>query len=183
MLIGIDWGGTKIEGVALTEDGKELTRRREPTPRHDYNGCIQLIAGLVQKIEQETGKTGSIGIGIPGSLDPKSRLGKGASSTWIIGKPVEEDLRKAIGREIRVENDADCFAASEAVDGAGAGLNVVYAVILGVWPRISRRLPTPCWNPNCSGRYYSKNALRRSPGPACLGQIREPVGQRTLIGS
>src|SRR5215469_12298651 len=81
MLIGIDWGGTKIEGVAITEDGKELTRRREPTPRHDYNGCIQLIAGLVQKIEQETGKTGSIGIGIPGSLDPKSRLGKGASST------------------------------------------------------------------------------------------------------
>ena len=131
MLIGIDWGGTKIEGVALTEDGKELTRRREPTPRHDYNGCIQLIAGLVQKIEQETGKTGSVGIGIPGSLDPKSRLGKGASSTWIIGKPVEEDLRKAIGREIRVENDADCLAASEAVDGAGAGFNVVYAVILG----------------------------------------------------
>ena len=79
MLIGIDWGGTKIEGVALTEDGKELTRRREPTPRHDYNGCIQLIAGLVQKIEQETGKTGSIGIGIPGSLDPKSRLGKGVA--------------------------------------------------------------------------------------------------------
>ena len=131
MLIGIDWGGTKIEGVALTEDGKELTRRREPTPRHDYRGCIQLIAGLVQKIEQETGKTGSIGIGIPGSLDPKSRLGKGASSTWIIGKPVEEDLRKAIGREIRVENDADCLAASEAVDGAGAGFNLVYAVILG----------------------------------------------------
>jgi len=131
MLIGIDWGGSKIEGVALTEGGKELTRRREPTPRHDYNGCIQLIAGLVQKIEQETGKTGSIGIGIPGSLDPKSRLGKGASSTWIIGKPVEEDLRKAIGREIRVENDADCLAASEAVDGAGAGFNVVYAIILG----------------------------------------------------
>jgi fructokinase len=131
MLIGIDWGGTKIEGVALTEDGKELTRRRETTPRHDYCGCIQLIADLVQKIEQETGKTGSIGIGIPGSLDPKSRLGKGASSTWIIGKPVEEDLRKAIGREIRVENDADCLAASEAVDGAGAGFNLVYAVILG----------------------------------------------------
>jgi fructokinase len=131
MLIGIDWGGTKIEGVALTEDGKELARRREPTPRHDYRACIQLIAGLVQNIEQETGKTGSIGIGIPGSLDPKSRLGKGASSTWIIGKPVEEDLRKAIGREIRVENDADCLAASEAVDGAGAGFNLVYAVILG----------------------------------------------------
>jgi fructokinase len=131
MLIGIDWGGTKIEGIALTEDGKELLRLREPTPRNDYNGCLKTIVGLVERIEQETGKTGSIGIGIPGSLGPKSRLGKGASSTWILGKPVEEDLRKALKRQVRVENDADCLAASEAVDGAGAGYNVVYAVILG----------------------------------------------------
>ena len=77
------------------------------------------------------GQTGSVGIGIPGSLEPKSRLGKGASSTWLLGKPVEADLQAALGREIRVENDADCFAASEAVDGAGAGYNVVFAVILG----------------------------------------------------
>jgi fructokinase len=131
MLIGIDWGGTKIEGVALTEEGKELVRLREPTPRHDYEGCIQIIANLVKHLEKVTAKTGSIGIGIPGSLEPKSRLGKGASSTWLIGRPVENDLRTALGREIRVENDADCLAASEAVDGAGAGFNVVFAVILG----------------------------------------------------
>ena len=77
---------------------------------------------LVKRIEQETGHRGPVGIGIPGSLEPKSRLGKGASSTWLLGRPVERDLQAALGREIRVENDADCLAASESVDGAGAGL-------------------------------------------------------------
>ncbi len=131
MLIGVDWGGTKIEGVALTEKGEELARLREATPRHDYEGCLRIIVNLVERIEQATGQTGSIGIGIPGSLEPKSRLGKGASSTWLLGRPVENDLRAALGREVRVENDADCLAASEAVDGAGAGYHVVFAVILG----------------------------------------------------
>jgi len=131
ILIGIDWGGTKIEGVALAPDGKEVLRLREETPRHDYDGCLRIIANLVQRLENETGFRGTIGIGIPGSLEPKSRLGKGASSTWLLGKPVERDLRAALGREIRVENDADCLAASEAVDGAGAGYHVVFAVILG----------------------------------------------------
>ncbi len=131
MLIGIDWGGTKIEGVALTPAGKELVRVREDTPRHDYHGCIRLIGDLIARIETETGQSGPVGIGIPGSLEPKSRLGKGASSTWLLGQPVEKDLRAALKREIRVENDADCLAASEAVDGAGVGFNVVFAVILG----------------------------------------------------
>jgi fructokinase len=131
MLIGIDWGGTKIEGIALTNEGKEIVRLREKTPRHDYEGCIQIIVNLVNRIEQETGQSCPVGIGIPGSLEPKSRLGKGASSTWLLGRPVERDLRAALGREIRVENDADCLAASESVDGAGAGYQVVFAVILG----------------------------------------------------
>jgi fructokinase len=131
VLIGIDWGGTKIEGVAMHEDGAELLRLREPTPRHDYAGCIKVIVGIIESLEQQTGQRGSIGIGIPGSLEPVSRLGKGASSTWLLGRPVEHDLVQAIGREIKVENDADCFAASEAVDGAGVGYNVVFAVILG----------------------------------------------------
>ena len=131
MLIGIDWGGTKIEGIAMSEDGEEVVRLREPTPRHNYQACIRVIVDLVKRIEEEAGGTGSIGIGIPGSLEPKSRLGKGASSTWLLGQPVEKDLRLALGREIRVENDADCLAASEAVDGAGAGYRVVFAVILG----------------------------------------------------
>jgi len=131
MLIGIDWGGTKIEGIAITDEGQEIIRLREKTPRHDYHGCIQVIARLVDRIEQETGQSCPVGIGIPGSLEPKSRLGKGASSTWLLGRPVERDLRAALGREIRVENDADCLAASESVDGAGAGYHVVFAVILG----------------------------------------------------
>src|SRR6478736_3363658 len=131
MLIGIDWGGTKIEGVAMERDGRELLRLREATPRHDYAGCLRAIRAMVDALEERTGRKGSVGIGIPGSLEPKSRLGKGASSTWILGKPVEADLLEALGRDIRVENDADCFAASEAVDGAGAGYNVVFAVILG----------------------------------------------------
>jgi fructokinase len=131
MLIGIDWGGTKIEGIAIEPDGRELLRVRVDTPRHDYLGCIKAICDLVARIETETGRKGSIGIGIPGSLEPRSRLGKGASSTWLLGKPVESDLVNALRRELRVENDADCLAASEAVDGAGAGFNVVFAVILG----------------------------------------------------
>ncbi len=131
MLIGIDWGGTKIEGVAMEADGRELLRLREVTPRHDYRGCIAAIKAMIAGLEDKTGQNGSIGIGIPGSLEPLSRLGKGASSTWLLGQPVEADLKAALQRDIRVENDADCFAASEAVDGAGAGCNVVFAVILG----------------------------------------------------
>jgi fructokinase len=131
MLIGIDWGGTKIEGIAITDEGREIVRLREKTPRHDYHGCIQVIVKLVSRMEQETGQRCPVGVGIPGSLEPKSRLGKGASSTWLLGRPVERDLRAALGREIRVENDADCLAASESVDGAGAGFHVVFAVILG----------------------------------------------------
>eukprot|EP01037_Dinobryon_pediforme_P013492 gene13492-13605_t len=131
MLIGIDWGGTKIEGVAMERDGRELLRLRETTPRHDYVGCINVIKAMIDELENQTGKSGSVGIGIPGSLEPKSRLGKGASSTWLLGRPVEKDLFDIIQREMKVENDADCFAASEAVDGAGAGHNVVFAVILG----------------------------------------------------
>jgi fructokinase len=131
VLIGIDWGGTKIEGVAMTHQGEELLRLRENTPRHDYFGCIAMIKSMIDALEAKTGQKGSLGIGIPGSLEPVSRLGKGASSTWLLGRPVEKDLHDAIQRDIRVENDADCFAASEAVDGAGVGHNVVFAVILG----------------------------------------------------
>ena len=131
MLIGVDWGGTKIEGVALSDSGDELARLRVATPREDYAGCIAVIRAIVERLEAETGRRGTIGVGIPGSLEPRSRLGKGASSTWLLGRPVERDLVEGLGREIRVENDADCFAASEAVDGAGAGHDVVFAVILG----------------------------------------------------
>lgn len=130
MLIGVDWGGTKIEVVALEPDGTELLRIRRDTPRGDYEGCLRIVRELVDEVEATTGQRGSIGIGIPGSLEPVSRLGKGGSSTWINGKPVEADLRRVIDRDIIVENDADCFAASEAIDGAGAGHRVVFGVIM-----------------------------------------------------
>jgi fructokinase len=174
MFIGIDWGGTKIEGIALTTEGKELVRLREDTPRHDYHGCIRLIARLVERIELETGQTGSVGIGIPGSLEPKSRLGKGASSTWIIGQPVEKDLRAALGREIRVENDADCLAASEAVDGAGEGYNVVFAVILGSSAGAGIAIGGRAHHgPNNSAGEWGHNPLpipdlTEIPGPPCF---------------
>jgi fructokinase len=131
-LIGIDWGGTKIEGILLKPDGDEVLRIREDTPRHDYQGCLNLVLSIVERLEAAAGDIRHpIGIGIPGSLEPRSRLGKGASSTWLLGQPVEADLRRILDRPIRVENDADCLAASEARDGSGAGFNVVFAIILG----------------------------------------------------
>ena len=131
MLIGVDWGGTKIEAIGMTEDGGELVRLREPTPRSDYAACLRAIAGLVGRVEAATGGRGRVGIGLPGSLDPRTGRAKGASSTWLNGRPVEDDLRAVLGRDIRTANDADCLAVSEAIDGAGRGHHVVFAVILG----------------------------------------------------
>jgi fructokinase len=128
MLVGVDWGGTKIEVVAMTEDGLEHFRERVDTPRGDYAKCLSEIAELVARAESKVGPIERVGIGIPGSIDPETGLGKGASSTWMIGQPVERDLRAALGgRQIRAVNDADMIAVSEARDGAGAGYRVVYA--------------------------------------------------------
>jgi fructokinase len=131
MYIGVDWGGTKIEAIGLDEAGHELARVRSDTPRGDYRGCLNVIRTLIGEIEGVTGQTGRVGIGLPGSVDPKTGIAKGASSTWLNGKQVLRDLEEALGREIRAENDADCLAASEAADGAGVGHRVVFAVILG----------------------------------------------------
>ena len=132
MLIGIDWGGTKIEGIALTPEGRAVARLRADTPRHDYEGCLRTIADLVVRHGGAAGASGhASGSAFRARWSPNRVCGKGASSTWLLGRPVEADLRRALGREVRVENDADCLAASEAVDGAGAGYNVVFAVILG----------------------------------------------------
>ena len=173
MLIDIDWGGTKIEGVAMTPDGAELLRLRVDTPRHDYPACIANIVDMIAALEAQTGQRGSIGIAIPGSLEPVSRLGKGASSTWLLGQPVEADLQKAIARPIRVEIDADCFAASEATDGAGAGYNVVCAVILGSGAGAGIAVGGRAHHgPNNSGGEWGHNPLpfpdiSEIPGPAC----------------
>ena len=125
MRIGVDLGGTKIEAIAL-DGSREVMRRRVPTPRGDYAGTVAAVASLVRAI----GK-GTVGVGIPGALSRVSGVVKNANSTWLIGRPLKQDLEKAIGREVRLENDANCFALSEATDGAGAGAEVVFGVILG----------------------------------------------------
>lgn len=129
--IGLDLGGTKIEGIALGPDGRERFRRRIDTPRGDYAGTVAAIVDLVKAIEAGTGQPGSVGIGMPGIISPATGLVKNANSTWLIGHPLQEDLRVALGREVRLANDANCFALSEASDGAGAGAGVVFGVILG----------------------------------------------------
>jgi len=131
MRIGIDLGGTKIEALALDDAGAELARYRVDTPQHDYDGTLAAIAGLVARLEREAGATGTVGAGIPGSIRAATGLVKNANSTWLNGRPFREDLGRALGREVRVANDANCLAVSEATDGAARGRSVVFAVILG----------------------------------------------------
>src|SRR5437667_8726360 len=124
--IGVDIGGTKIEALALDPAGREIFRRRIPTPRGDYPATLAAVSGLVTA----TGG-GTVGIGSPGALSRATGLVKIANSTWLIGRLLMQDLERAIGREVRLENDANCFALSEAVDGAGQGARVVFGVIIG----------------------------------------------------
>ncbi|MDA8128225.1 MAG: ROK family protein [Betaproteobacteria bacterium] len=129
--LGVDLGGTKIELVALDPRGGEILRRRVPTPRDDYPATVAAVAALVHAAEHELGQGGSVGIGTPGAVSPASGLMKNCNSTWLNGRPLKEDLERALGREIRLANDADCFALSEATDGAAAGAGCVFGVILG----------------------------------------------------
>lgn len=130
MRIGIDLGGTKIEGVAL--DGRhEVARMRVDTPRDDYSGTVDAVVALVHGLEERAGARGSVGVGIPGTLSPSTGLVKNANSVWLIGRPLLADLERRLDREVRIANDANCFAVSEAADGAGAGAEVVFGVIVG----------------------------------------------------
>ncbi|MBT1442975.1 fructokinase [Shewanella sp. JM162201] len=130
MRMGVDLGGTKIELVALGDDGSELFRKRIATPR-EYDGTLNAIVTLVNEAETTLGCRGTLGIGIPGVISPYTGLVKNANSTWINGHPLDRDLGKLLSREVRVANDANCFAVSEAVDGAAAGKGVVFGAILG----------------------------------------------------
>ena len=130
MRIGIDLGGTKIEIIALDTEGQERHRERIPTPG-DYRGVIGAISGLVEAAEARLGERGSIGIGMPGCISPATGLVKGANSVFLNGTPFDKDLAAALGRPVRVTNDANCFALSEASDGAAAGKRVVFGVIMG----------------------------------------------------
>lgn len=130
--IGIDLGGTKIAGIILDADGATRAEARVPTPRGDYEGTLDAIAGLVAALERQAGTAGaSVGVGMPGAISRATGLIKNANSVWLNGRPFAEDLAARLGRPVRVENDANCLAVSEAVDGAGAGEAIVWAIILG----------------------------------------------------
>lgn len=174
MRIGIDFGGTKIAGIALDATGRTRAERRVATPRGDYEGSLAAIAGLVAALEAEAGTTGcSVGIGIPGAIAPATGLVKNANSTWLIGRPFAADAAAALGRSVRVENDANCLAVSEAVDGAGAGARLVWAIILGTGVGSGIAIDGRVW----SGRdriagEWGHNPLPspaddERPGPAC----------------
>ncbi|HTV65244.1 MAG TPA: ROK family protein [Bryocella sp.] len=131
MRIGVDLGGTKTEALALDGAGRELRRVRVPTPQQDYPATVATIAQLVHDLERDTGAQGTVGVGIPGTIVASTGLVKNANSTWLNGQPLQGDLSAALNREVRCANDANCFAISEATDGAAVGAEVVFGVILG----------------------------------------------------
>jgi fructokinase len=171
--IGVDLGGTKIEAVGLAPDGRIAVRRRVATPRHDYRGTLAAIASLVDGIEQHVHERGTVGVGMPGALSPATGLVKNANSTWLIGRPLAEDLSALLGRPVRFANDANCFALSEASDGAAKGAGCVFGVIVGTGTGggvvVNGRILT---GPNAIAGEWGHNGLPRPrpdelPGPAC----------------
>ena len=131
MRYGIDLGGTKVEIAALAGDGSLKLRRRVPSPQGDYNATVATLAALIRSADSEIGGSPPVGIGIPGTISPATGLVKNANSVWLIGHPLDRDLAAAIGRPVRIANDADCFVLSEASDGAAAGARSVFGVIIG----------------------------------------------------
>ena len=146
MRIGVDLGGTKIEFAAIADDNRILARNRTQTPAGDYLATIDAVRDGVQALEREIGQSGSVGVGIPGSLSPSTGKVRNANSTCLNGNPLESDLEKALNRPVRLANDANCFALSEALDGAGHGAEIVFGIILGTGVGgglvINRRLVT-----------------------------------------
>jgi fructokinase len=176
--VGIDLGGTKIEGIALARDGSIPVRLRVPTPRDDYDGTIQAIVALVRRIEQALGASAPVGIGMPGAISPATGLVKNANSVWLNGRPLAEDLEARLGRSIRLANDANCFALSEASDGAAGGCACVFGVIVGTGTgggvAVNGRVLT---GPNAVAGEWGHNPLPwpeddERPGPACYCGLR-----------
>ncbi len=171
--IGIDLGGTKIEAAAFDRSGAERFRRRVPTPIGDYAGTVRAIAELVAAADATLGTPGSVGVGIPGTISPATGLIKNANSVCLIGNALDRDLAVAIGRTVRLANDADCFALSEAVDGAGANDAIVFGAILGTGAGsglvINKHLVR---GPNAITGEWGHNPLpwpraEELPGPSC----------------
>jgi fructokinase len=170
--IGVDLGGTKIEAVALGGGGDVLARQRVATPP-SYDGTLDAIVRLVNGVEKEVGARGTVGVGVPGVVVPATGLVKNANSTWLIGQPLERDLSRLLDRPIRTMNDANCFALSEAADGAGAGAGVVFGVILGTGVGGGIVVDGRCLvGPNLVAGEWGHNPLPwmtadEFPGPAC----------------
>jgi predicted NBD/HSP70 family sugar kinase len=171
--LGIDLGGTKIELIALDRDGAELLRRRAPTPQGDYAGTLATIRDLVAFAETELGRRGTLGIGTPGALSRATGRLKNSNSACLNGQPLVEDLQALLERPVRIANDADCFALSEATDGAAAGKGIVFGVILGTGVGggvvVHGR---PLQGPNAIAGEWGHNPLPRPrpdevPGPEC----------------
>jgi fructokinase len=160
MRIGIDLGGTKIEGVVIDRDGQVRTRQRVPTPRDRYEGTLTALATLVSQLEREVGCRCTVGIGMPGAVSPATGLIKNANSVWLNGQPFVGDLERTLGRPVRVANDADCLALSEATDGAAAGAPCVFGVIIGTGTGggvvVNQRLLS---GPNAIAGEWGHNAL------------------------
>ena len=171
--IGIDLGGTKIEAAVLSPEGVIVARARAPTPRDDYQGTLMAMAGLVDRLEGDTGRAASVGVGMPGILSPATGLVKNANSVWLIGRPLADDLQRVLNRPVRFENDANCFALSEARDGAGQGCRLVFGVILGTGIGGGVVVDGHLWSGrNAIGGEWGHNPLPwpapgEHPGPRC----------------
>lgn len=172
MRIGIDLGGTKIEGIAL-DGSREAARLRVDTPRDDYTATVDAVVALVHALEERAGGRASVGIGIPGTMSPATGLVKNANSVWLIGRPLLTDLEHRLARQVRIANDANCFAVSEATDGAAAGAEVVFGVIVGTGTGAGIVVRGQVViGPNAIAGEWGHNALpwptdEERPGPAC----------------
>ncbi|MEM7152232.1 MAG: ROK family protein [Myxococcota bacterium] len=173
MRIGIDLGGTKIEIVALDEAGTITLRSRQPTPREDYGSIVRTLTTMVRDAEAQLGAQATVGIGTPGAVSAATGRIKNSNTTCLIGQPLREDLGQALQREIRLENDANCFALSEAADGAAAGADVVFGVIVGTGTGGGLVIHgRPLAGRNAIGGEWGHNPLPwprddERPGPAC----------------
>jgi fructokinase len=171
--IGIDLGGTKIEAAVLGDDGSVRARRRVATPRDDYPATLRSIAALVEDLEAEMGSAAVVGVGMPGTISPATGLVKNANSVWLNGHPLAEDLRRVLPRPLRFANDANCFALSEAVDGAAAGAGAVFGVIVGTGTGGGVVVHGRIWTgPNAIAGEFGHNPLPwpnvdEGPGPLC----------------
>ena len=171
--IGVDLGGTKIAAIALDERGATLGRVRFASPRGDYGQTLDAIADAIDQVERQAGARGTVGIGTPGAISPATGLLRNSNSTWLNGRPIQGDLERRLARPVRVANDANCFALSEAIDGAGADATVVFGVIIGTGTGagivVDRRVLT---GRNAIAGEWGHNPLPwprddERPGPAC----------------